>query len=214
MESRAVKIKAKQNGKMSISVIPGHFATNHSHVNYYIDITGIKHHSKAALLAAEVLAAHYASSIPVDTIICMDGCEMVGAFIARELAQAGTRSLSSDSDICVLTPEYNANGQMVFRDNQQKMIWGKSVLLLIASATTGKTIHRSLECIQYYGGNAVGIAAVFSAISEMAGLPVHAVFTLADLPDYQTFSPRDCPSCKNQLKIDAIVSSSGYTKIE
>lgn len=214
MESRATKIKAKKNGKLTISVIPGHFATNHSHVNYYIDITGVKHHSKAAQLAAQELAAHYAGSTPVDTIICMDGSDMIGGFIARELSQSGSRSLSTDNDICVLTPEYNSNGQMVFRDNTQSMIWGKDVLLLIASATTGKTITRSLDCIAYYGGKAVGIAAVFSAIGEMAGLPVHSLFTIADLPDYQTFSPKDCPSCKEQRKIDAIVSSSGYTKIE
>ena len=213
METRSIKIKSKSSGKMSITIIPGHFATNHSHVNYYIDITGVNHHSKAAHLAAAELAAKYANSTPVDTIICMDGCEMVGGFMAQELSQTGIGSLSGENDICVLTPEHNATGQMVFRDNIQSMVWNKNILLLIASATTGKTIHRSLECIQYYGGKAVGICAVFSAIAERSGLPVHSVFSLADLPDYETYAPRDCPLCKNHTKIDAIVNSSGYTKL-
>jgi orotate phosphoribosyltransferase len=134
--------------------------------------------------------------------------------MARELSHSNTLSLSSDSDICVLTPEYNSNGQMVFRDNLQSMIWGKNVLLLIASATTGKTINRSLDCIAYYGGKTVGIAAIFSAIPEMLGQQIYSIFSADDLPDYQTFVPHDCPFCKEQRKIDAIVSSSGYTKIK
>ncbi len=214
MESRSIKVKSRINPRMSISVIPGHFATNHSHVSHYIDITGIKHHSKAAQLAAEELLPYFSGSVAVDTIICMDGCEMVGAYLAKELSQSGAHSLSADSDISVLTPEFNANGQMVFRDNLQPMLWGKGILLLIASATTGKTITRSLDCVRYYGGRAVGIAAVFSAIQEMAGMPVVSVFTQEDVPGYETFLPAECPSCKQQVKIDAIVSSSGYTKIE
>ena len=39
METRILEIKSKSNSKIKIGVIPGHFATNHSHVNYYIDMT-------------------------------------------------------------------------------------------------------------------------------------------------------------------------------
>ena len=34
MESRKQTISAKYNKKIQIGVIPGHFATNHSHINY------------------------------------------------------------------------------------------------------------------------------------------------------------------------------------
>ena len=52
MESRAIKIKSPKNSKISIKVIPGHFATNHSHINYYIDMTSIKHRHAMAYEAA------------------------------------------------------------------------------------------------------------------------------------------------------------------
>ena len=48
METRILEIKSKSNSKIKIGVIPGHFATNHSHVNYYIDMTKIKTHHKVA----------------------------------------------------------------------------------------------------------------------------------------------------------------------
>ncbi|MGI5894984.1 MAG: orotate phosphoribosyltransferase [Candidatus Merdivicinus sp.] len=212
MEKRAIRIKAKRNGKMTISIIPGHFATNHSHVNYYIDLTAIKHRCKMAEEAARTLADCYHHT-DIDTIICMDGCEVIGGFLASLLSQDGSRSINSQKDICVITPEFNSNSQLIFRDNIQGMVWNKNVLLLIASATTGKTINRSLECIKYYGGKVVGISAIFSAISEMNGIQVDSIFTTDDIPNYHTYDFKDCPECKEQHKIDAIVNSFGYSKI-
>ena len=108
MESRAIKIKSPRNGKMTISIIPGHFATNHSHVNYYIDLTAIKHRSQMAMEAAQMLANSY-QHLDVDTIICMDGCEVIGGYLASYLAEDGTYAINRQKDICVITPEFNSN---------------------------------------------------------------------------------------------------------
>lgn len=212
MESRAIRIKSARNGKMAITIIPGHLATNHSHINYYIDLTAIKHRSQMAKEAASMLADAY-QHIDIDTIICMDGCEVIGGHLASCLSQDGTHAVNSQKDICVITPEFNSNSQLIFRDNIQGMVWNKNILLMIASATTGKTINRSLECIKYYGGKVVGIAAIFSAIAEMNGVPIQSLFTLDDIPNYKTYDFKDCPECREQHKIDAIVNSYGYSKI-
>ena len=213
MESRSIKIKSRKNKNIYIKVIPGHFATNHSHINYYIDMTGIKYHMKAALEAGEALAEKYATNTLIDTIICMDGCEIIGGFLAQALNRSAVMGMSGNNDICVVTPEFNANGQVIFRDNIQPMVWNKNVLLLVASATTGKTINRSLECIKYYGGNIVAISALFSAIEEKQGVRVDAIFTAEDIPNYHTYSFEDCPDCREKHKIDAIVNSYGYSKL-
>ena len=212
MENRVQSIVSRENKSVKIGVIPGHFATNHSHVNYYIDMTAIKSQHKMAESGAAVLAEHYRTTTPVDTIICLEGTEMLGAFLARELSQSGP-SMSAGRDICVITPELNANNQMIFRDNTQKMIWNQNILLLISSASTGKTINRSLECLQYYSGRLVGIAAIFSAIQDSHGLPVHAIFGEKDIPGYQTSISHECPQCGAKQKIDAIVNSFGYSKV-
>lgn len=93
------------------------------------------------------------------------------------------------------------------------MIWNKNILLLVASATTGKTIRRSLECIRYYGGKVVGTSAIFSAIGEIDGMQIDSIFTSADLRDYCNYSVNECPYCRDRQKIDAIVNSYGYSKI-
>lgn len=212
MEQRAIQVKSHADSRVEISVIPGHFATTHSHINYYIDMTGIKCQTQMARQAGIQLASKYMAT-PIDTVVCMDGCELIGGFMARELTKNGAMSVNSGNDINIVTPEFNSNGQIIFRDNIQRMIWNKRVLLLIASATTGKTISRCLECIRYYGGEVSGISAIFSAINVKNDIAVDALFTADDIADYHSYSFTDCPDCRDHKKIDAIVNSYGYSKI-
>lgn len=209
MEGRIHTIDSRKNRKIKIGVIPGHFATNHSHINYYVDMTSIKTSHKMAKAAADEIAGTY-SGTHIDTIICLEGTEMLGAFLAESLSGSG---INSGADISVITPELNTNNQMIFRDNTQKKIWGKQVLLLISSVSTGKTINRAIDCLQYYNGHLVAIGAIFSAIEESNGINVHAIFTRDDIVGYNTYSAGSCPMCQNGQKVDALVNSFGYSKI-
>ena len=213
MESRTTKIYSRKNEKVAIKVIKGHFATNHSHINYYVDMATLKARQNEAEAAAEVLAQYYESTTYVDTIICMDGCEVIGAYLAQKLTAGGIASMNQHQTIYVVSPEDHSGGQLIFRDNMQFMVKGKHILMLFASATTGKTIQRALECVQYYEGNVVGIAAVFSAVTKVRNMHVHSIFTSADIPDYRTYDIGKCPHCEAHEKVDAMVNSYGYSKI-
>lgn len=209
MESRMQTIQSGKNSKVQIGVIPGHYATNHSHVNYYVDMTSIKTSMKMAKEAAQELGSTYVNT-PIDTIICLEGTEILGGFLAEYLSQAG---VNQGADISLITPELNTVYQMIFRDNTQKKIWGKQILLLISSASTGKSIGRAVDCLQYYSGKLAAIGAIFSAIDKYKDMDVHALFTAKDLPHYDTFPANECPMCKDGGKIDALVNSFGYSKI-
>ena len=213
MELNAVKIYQRHNNKIALKIIPGHFATSHSHINYYIDMTTLKIRQQEAADIAREMAADYVSTTIIDTIICMDGCEVIGAFLAEELTKAGIMSINSHKSIYVVTPEYNTDNQLIFRDNIQPSITGKHILLLLASATTGKTIEKSLECISYYQGQIAGISAIFSAVDQVDQIPVHSVFSPADLPNYVTYDYTSCPYCRAGQKLDAIVNSYGYSRL-
>jgi len=86
-------------------------------------------------------------------------------------------------------------------------------MLLVAKATTGKTLNQAIDYIQYYGGRVSSICALFSAIKQVEGIPVNALFTTDDIPGYETYEPDDCPECKEGKKIDALVNNYGYSKI-
>ena len=212
MEQRMQKVYSR-SGSVVLKVARGHFATNHSHINYYIDITALKTRLSDAQAVARELAQHYMTSTIVDTIICLDGTQVIGACLARELTQNGFTSMNAHRSIYVIRPEYNSNSQLLFRDNLQPMIRGKHVLILMASVATGKTINKSVECVQYYGGIVQGVAAVYSTMDQIDGVAIHSVFSPQDLPDYASYDFKDCPYCKQGQRLDALVNSFGYSKL-
>ena len=211
MENRMIEIVAESNNNVKLGLIPGHFATNHSHVNYFVDMTSIKTQYRSAREAGRELAKFYAQK-QINTILCFEGTEMIGAFLARDLSENGG-GLNSNQDIAVITPETNMNNQMIFRDNLQKNIYGKEILLLMSSISTGKSINRCVECLQYYSGKLAGVAAIFSAIPDYNGVKIDSVFSLDDMPKYESNIPSECPLCASGAKVDAIVNSFGYSKI-
>ena len=213
MENRMIKLRAKGTNSVTLKVIPGHFATTHSHINYYIDITTLKTRESEAMAVAKNLVQKYVSTTIVDTIVCLDGTQVVGAYLAQELTRTGFMSINSHQTIYVVTPEYNSNSQMIFRDNLQPMIRGKHVLLLMASVTTGLTINKAIEAILYYGCTVAGISAIFSAIDEVNDYHINAVFRKDDVPDYQSFNYHKCPMCKAGQPIEALVNGFGYSKL-
>ena len=213
METRATKINSAVNKNAIIRVIPGHFATNHSHINYYVDMTIMKSRKSEAAAAASVLARKYSSSTFIDTIICMDGCEVIGAYLADDLTASGIMSLNQHKTMYIVTPEANPGGQLIFRDNMQMMIENKHCLLLLASATTGRTIASAIECIRYYGGIVEGVSAIFSASRMVQGIEINTIFSKDDIPQYATYDAAKCPMCARNEKIDAIVNSFGYSKL-
>lgn len=213
MESRQIKITSPANNMLHLKVIPGHFATNHSHLNYFIDMTSLKSRQNEAQAVAKTMVLEYVANTVVDTIVCMDGCEVIGAYLADELTKAGFMSRNAHKTIYIVSPEFNANGQIIFRDNNGGAIRGKNVILLLASATTGLTIRKSVECIEYYGGIVQGISAIFSAVDHVDGRKVDSVFHVKDVPEYANYPAGECPYCKKGYKLEAIVNSYGYSKL-
>lgn len=213
MESKLIDLRSTRNQKARIKILEGHFATTHSHINTYIDMSTVKCRHNNARETARLLAEAYRTNISVDTIICMDGTEMIGAFLAETLADNSAMSINCGKNISVITPEYDSAGQMIFRDNTQRMIRNMQVLLLVASATTGLTLNQAVECIAYYGGQVSGISTIFSAVEEIEGLAVNTIFTSEDLPEYHTYAHSECPYCKQGIPIEAIVNSFGYSKL-
>lgn len=202
-----------RKSNLELKYAHGHFVTNHSHTNYYIDITTLKTRLKEAEAVARELVTHYRSSTIVDTILCLDDTQVIGACVAKELTSAGFMSLNAHETIYVLTPEYNSNSQLIFRDNTMPMIRGKNVLILMASVSSGITLHKSMECVQYYGGQVAGLSAIYSSTDEVDGIPVVSVFNQDELPDYHSYNYHDCPFCRQGIKIDALVNGFGYSKM-
>lgn len=213
MEDRMYKVFSPNDSKVAMKVIPGHFVTTHSHITHYIDMTTLRARQNEAEAAARILASKYANNTPVDSIICLNGCEVIGAYLAQELTKSGIMCLNAHHTIYVTSPEQDINGQMIFRDNSKIMVEGKNVLILSTSITTGVTLDKAIDSVEYYGGRVRGIAAIFSFISKARGIEVNSIFDAKDLKGYASYDAKVCPMCKAKQKIDAIVNGYGYSKM-
>ena len=203
----------RRRGNVPLRVARGHFATNHSHINYYIDITYHKTRLSEAKNTAYELVSRFINDTPVDTILCLDGTAVLGTCVAEELTKSGFRTLNAHQTIYVLEPESSNGGQMIFRDNIQPMIRGKHVLVLMASVTTGNTARQAINTIRYYGGHVAGTAAIYRAVDEIEGFPVRSIYSVKDIPEYESYDYRDCPYCKAGKKLDALINSHGYSAL-
>ncbi len=209
---QSYKIKTKRKN-LYLRVSRGHFATSHSHLNYYIDVAAQKSRLSEASAIARELVSYYSQSTVVDTILCLDGTEVIGTCLASELTKGGYVNLNAHQTIYVVTPEHTSGSQLIFRDNLVPMIEGKNVLILAASVATGYTARAAIEAVKYYNGHVAGVCAIFATMDECAGYPVHSVFDPKDLDGYASYPSHECPMCREGKKIDALVNSFGYSKL-
>ena len=172
-----------------------------------------KTNASVARQVAKELAAPYLSDTPVDTIVCIEGTEVIGAYLAEELLQRGSRFRSSDRQIHVVVPVNNVYRKLMFQHDMQELIDNKNIILLVSSISSGTTLGSALECLRYYGGKVVGISTLFNAHPEQFGQEIHSMFTSHDIPGYKLYSPNNCPICDEGRKLDAIIIHDGYIKI-
>ncbi|MBQ2183739.1 MAG: orotate phosphoribosyltransferase [Lachnospiraceae bacterium] len=213
MDERLVDLRSSNYREARIKIMQGHFATQNSHINTYIDMSTVKCRQNNASVCAKALAENYMNTLAVDTIVCLDETEVIGAFMADELSHTYKTSLSYGNNISVITPEVNSMGQMIFRDNKQRMVEGMRVLILTDSITSGKTILQAIDSVLYYGGKVGGIAAIFSAVTKCTGIEVKSIFSVSDIPNYGYYTRDNCPMCAKGQRIEALVNGFGYSEL-
>ncbi len=203
-----------KNENVFIHVMPGHFISANNHINYYVGTSDIKHNLNVSTQAAKLMAEYYSTNgIDVDTVLCLYETQALGAYLAQELSNSTMMAPNPDQTVFVVGSEYDAAGNLIFRDNLRRMIYGKNVVVLISCITSGRTVERAIESVRYYGGKVAGISSVFSMQSKISGVPVSSLFTTDDIPGYISYPSHDCPLCQKGVPVDAISNGYGYSKI-
>ena len=107
MDERLVDLRSTKNPKARIKIMKGHFATSHSHINTYIDMSTVKVRHNNCRETAKVFADEFAHTTMVDTIVCLEETDTIGAFMAEQLADVSIHSLSHGNNISIVSPEYH-----------------------------------------------------------------------------------------------------------
>ena len=177
--------------EIPLRIAKGHFATSHSHINYFIDMTYTKHRLAEARQAARELA--------------------VGACLAEELIEEGITNDNEHNTLYVVTPETTTGNLQIFRENIAHLIRIRRFLVLAASVTTGGAVQEALGAVRYYGGIPVGICSIFSCLDTCGDFPVTTLFHAKVLGDYRSVPAAQCPLCREGVKLDALVNSYGIS---
>jgi len=204
---------ATKRQNLHLRVLKGHFATSHSHINYFIDVTMQKTRLSEAKAVAQELLSYYQSTTIIDTILCLDGMQVVGTCLAEALTNNNFMNLNAHKTIYVVTPEHTSGSQIIFRDSIAPAITGKNVLILAASVVTGYTAKSAIEAISYYGGHVVGISGIFATQDKFMGYDVVSAFDPKDLPGYSSFASHECPMCRAGQRLEGLVNSFGFSKL-
>jgi orotate phosphoribosyltransferase len=214
IRERMMKFYSEGDGSITINACQGHFATSQSHINYYIDVTRLKVRVSEAKEAARSLRSKLMNRVTtVDTIVCLDSMEMLGGFLANELEKADIHMNNMHETIYVVHPEENTIHQFMFRENIRPAVEGKQVIVLVDTMTTGETVSKALECIEYYGGIINGVCSIFSTVDIVGNQDVFTLFTEKDLPGYAAYAPNECPFCQKKIPLEAMVNGYGYSKL-
>ncbi len=202
-----------EHRRIPLRIARGHFATNNCHVNYYLDMTYTKHRLAEAREAARELAEEYDKTKPVDTILCLEGTEVLGTCLAEELTAAGIEITNEHKTMYLVTPEITSGNQTIYRGNTIHLIRNRHVLILAATVSTGALLLDAINSVRYYGGIPEGICAVFSAGQKCGGLTITSIYGPHLLEDYMYVPAAECPLCKAGVKLDALVNSYGISSL-
>ena len=208
-----VKYNTKRKN-LFLRVAKGHFATNDRHSNYYIDVVAQKSRLSEAQAVAQELSSYFYHNTIIDTILCIDGTEVIGACLADQITKTDFISVNAHKSIYVVTPETTNSSQLLFRDNIVPMIKDKHVMIMAVSYSSGKTVKAAIDAIKYYGGSVSGVCAIFSTVEKtIDDIPVYSCFDPQFLGDYENYKAHDCPLCKQGVPLDALINGYGYSKL-
>ena len=114
ISDRLIKFYARNDRSVTINAAQGHFATSHSHTNYYIDVTRIKVRISEAKQAADFLKSQLENQVEtIDTIVCLDETQVIGAFLGILIEKSGFIVNNNIHDTTyVIRPEVNSVNQL------------------------------------------------------------------------------------------------------
>lgn len=212
LHTRMVQFSSNKFGNIvPIQAIPGHFVTSHSHVNYFIDLTMLKSSQEDAQKCAHALASQYKDIDSIDTIICLDGTGIIGAFLSVELQKK--TPASEHKKIYVICPECANNGQMFFRENVEPMVCEKNVILLMATVTTGISIAAAWNALSITAAISKAYVPYLVPLQTWTVLPSIISSPQTTFRATHRISAATVRFAKATRRLEALVNSYGYSQL-
>jgi orotate phosphoribosyltransferase len=168
--------------KQSEALLEGHFLLSSGrHSNGYCQCAKLLQYPQRAEKVLAVVAEKL-KDIPVDVVV---GPAMGGIIVAYELGrQLGVPALFTERE----------DGKMALRRGFE-IQKGQRVIVTEDVVTTGKSSLETIEVLQQYGAEIVGIACIANRSAEDIGYPIFDAIKL----NIESWEPENCPLCKQGI---------------
>ena len=186
------------------AILPGHFRLKGEsrsakrHGQGYIDKHEILKDVNLSRDLAEVIANRFKKE-RIDIVI---GPETGGMLFARNVAHALLGK--SASTLRVLFAEEREQGMFRLRDEDVDEVLKKRVLVIEDIITTGHTVVATIEAVNAWGGDVVGVGAICNRETlpwETFPIPEDSLFSVVNL-QMQSWPVNRCGLCEESFPID------------
>lgn len=174
----------KTGSGLFLALERGDTAQEEISMNFCISTRELRLSAKLAKEAARALAQPYHTGALVDLILCEEGCEAVGAFLAAELGGGSVLSLNRGSDIHIGTLRLSEQETCT---REELPLRGKSILLLTDLLMSPKRARRAADYILGSGAALSGVCALFGVPGEVEKRKIQCLFEASDLPGFYTW---------------------------
>jgi len=173
--------------------------TSGRHGNAYINKDAIYPHVAAVSALCQGFAEHFAAAKPEIVAAPAIGGIVLAQWTAFHLADVIAAPL-------FVYAEKSASGGFELRRGYDRLVNGKSVLVVEDILTTGGSLKATIEAVRQAGGNVVGAAALCNrgnvSPADVGNPP--DLFALTHM-QLETWDEADCPLCRDNVPINTDV---------
>lgn len=178
----------------------GHFVfTSGFHSDTYVNKDAVYPHTKVTDELCKTIALAFDNQ-GVEVVAAPEkGAIVIGQGVATWLERWNVNPKSSEI-LSVYADKQN--GGFVFRRGYERMIPGRTVLVVEDLLTTGRSAKNTVEAVRHLGGIVIGVGAMVNrggVTAEQIGVP-RLVSLLANKE--VTYKPDECPLCRHGTPIN------------
>lgn len=187
--------------KKAGAILNGHFVgTSGRHLDTYINKDALYANtletSKIGLLFAKKN-----KDLNIDIVIA----PALGGIVLSQWTAYHLSKLKKKNILAVYT-EKDQNNNQVLKRGYDKLIKGKNVLVVEDVTTTGQSVKKLMRVVKSAGGKIKAVCVMLNRDLDRVnrrtmGVSFSALATL----QVKSYSPKNCPMCKNRMSIDTQV---------
>lgn len=174
--------------------------TSGRHGSSYVNKDAVYVHTEAI----SKLCLHMANQYMADEIEIVAGPTIGGVVLSQWVAgHLNSRRAAGETLALFAEEEDGPDGKVrVFKRGYDRLIGGKSVVVVEDVLTTGGSARKVIEAVRALGGQVLGLSVLCNrgavTAEQVGGVPIHALTSVS----MDSYAEEECPLCKRGVPVN------------